>query len=197
MYSYLNGILKEASMQHAILDVHGIGYKVFIPIHLFAKLPEIESPCLLYTCYIVRELSATLYGFLDRQERDLFELLQNVTGIGPRMALNLIGHLNPATLHQAIHQDNTAILCKVPGIGKKTAERLIIELRDKLGFIPSELKLKMETPNKSLQGDAVNALIHLGYHSSVAQKATKKALSELPEDCDLSTLITHSLRSVS
>lgn len=184
-------------MQHAIIDVHGIGYKILIPVHLFAKLPDIESTCLLHTCYIVRELSVALYGFLDKQERDLFELLQNVTGIGPKMALNLIGHLNPVALHQAIHQDNTAILCKVPGIGKKTAERLIIELRDKLGFIPSELKLKIEPPTKSLQGDAINALIHLGYHSSVAQKAIKKSMTELAEDCDLSTLITHALRNVS
>ncbi|KAF3362158.1 Holliday junction ATP-dependent DNA helicase RuvA [Chlamydiales bacterium STE3] len=196
MYSFFRGILIEASPSFAVLDVHGVGYKLLIPTSLFPKLPPLSAECLLHVSYIVRELSATLYGFLEPEERNIFEILQNVTGVGPKMALNLIGHLDPSHLHRAIHQNNLEVLCKVPGVGKKTAERLIVELRDKLSYIPNELKLTIEPNQASVQNDAINALVNLGYHLSIAQKAIKKSLTELPDNCDLSLLITHSLKNV-
>lgn len=191
MYSYLRGILKEANASHIILEVQGVGYKIFTPISLFTKLPPLESNCLLHASYIVREFAATLYGFIEAEERNLFEILQNVSGVGPKMALNLIGHLDLASLHHAIHHDSIDVLCKVPGIGKKTAERLIVELRDKLNYVPAEF-----TVVAAHQMDGVNALVNLGYNLSIAQKAIKKSLQELPNNSDLSTLITHALKNV-
>lgn len=196
MYSFLRGHLKEANLAHIILEVNGIGYKIFVPISLFAKLPPLESSCLVHTSYVVREFAATLYGFLESDERNLFEVLQNVSGVGPKMALNLIGHLDLASLHHAIHHDSIDVLCKVPGIGRKTAERLIVELRDKLQYVPSELSVAISLPQNAHHKDAVNALVNLGYQGAVAQKAIKKSLQELPENADLSTLITHALRNV-
>lgn len=195
MYSFLRGYLKESNLSNIILEVNGIGYKIFVPISLFAKLPSLESCCLIHTSYVVREFAATLYGFLESDERNLFEVLQNVSGVGPKMALNLIGHLDLASLHHAIHHDSIDVLCKVPGIGRKTAERLIVELRDKLHYVPSELSVAISQPT-SHQKDAVNALVNLGYQASIAQKAINKSLQELPENADLSTLITHALRNV-
>lgn len=194
MYSYLKGIIIEAHTSFIILEVNGIGYKILIPIHLFGKLPSAGHSCFVYTSYITREFNVTLYGFLRKEERDVFEILQNVSGVGPKMALNLIGHLEISNLYQAIHHDSIDILCKVPGIGKKTAERLIIELRDKLQFIPEEFTVN--SGNSALQKDAINALINLGYSLSLAQKAVKQSLSELANNVDLSTLITHSLKHV-
>lgn len=201
MYAYIRGKLTYSSPSHAILEAAGVGYQIFIPANLFTRLPQIGEETLLYTSFIVREQSQSLYGFMDAMERDFFEALMNVSGIGPKTALSLIGHMSLGDLHQAISSGNIPQIVRVPGIGKKTAERLIIELRDKMAaFIPSTSSpLSMHSaagPQAQKVSDAMNALVHLGYNQMIAQKAIKKSLSDLPESINLADLITHALKHV-
>lgn len=197
MWAYVKGILIESSPQHAIIEVGGIGYKILIPVHLFSKLPQIGEVVCLQTSFIVRELSHTLYGFLTHEERDLFEVLMTVSGVGPKLGLCLIGHLPCKELQRAIKHQEITVLCKIPGIGKKTAERLIIELRDKVGHV--DLPEPTATLNSSQSqkiSDAMGALINLGYNQQTAQKAIKSALKEIDESADLATIITYALQKV-
>lgn len=200
MYAYIRGKLVSANPSYATIDVQGVGYKVSIPHSVFGKLPQIESEVMLYTSFIIRENSQALYGFLSLQERELFDEILNVSGIGPKTALNLIGHLPLNDLHRAITNHEITLICKVPGVGKKTAERLIIEMRDKinshLAHDPSDFAIKLPEGKGTLVRDAMSALINLGYNQNTAQKALKKTLSDLSEDVDLSTLITTALKHV-
>lgn len=201
MYAYIKGQLQHADAQYAVLESYGIGYKIFIPASLFSKLPHMGETIILYTSFVVRELAHTLYGFLTTNERDLFEELLNVTGIGPKTALSLIGHLSLSDLQKAILSGDLYTISKVPGIGKKTAERLVMEMRDKAPALltpdPSNLSVhSICDPHSRQINDAISALTNLGYNPSVAQKAIKKTLSDLPEGIDLATLITTALKHV-
>ncbi len=201
MYAYVKGKLTYSTPIFAVLEAAGVGYKLFIPAHVYGRLPPLGSEVQLHTSFIVRELSQALYGFLSMQERDLFEALLGVTGIGPKLALSLIGHLSVYDLHQAISIGDIPTITKVPGIGKKTAERLFIEMRDKLpGLMPtdlSDLAVQMPSdPNARKISDAMSALINLGYNQITAQKAIKKTLSEKNETIPLAELITYALKNV-
>lgn len=201
MFAYIKGTLTQSSASFATVEAAGVGYKIFVPANLFTKLPHLGSEVLLHTSFVVRELSQALYGFLSSQERDLFETLMGVTGIGPKLALSLIGHLSLSDLQIAIAQGNIAVLSKVPGVGKKIAERLIIELRDKLPHLfnedPSSYAVALPLdPEALLIKDAMSALINLGYHQHAAQKAIKKAMQDSEELLELPRLITQALKYV-
>jgi Holliday junction DNA helicase RuvA len=197
MYAYIQGKLAHASATQVILDVQGIGYQIQIPASAVGKLPILHSSLLLYTSYVVREQSQTLYGFHSIQERDLFEMLIGVTGVGPKLALAIIGHLSVANLQLAVQNEDLGVLKRVPGIGKKSAERLIIELRDKLsGFTLSHLEDSAVPGIHHTVRDAMGALVNLGYTQVAAQKAVKKTLEERSENIDLASLITYSLQHV-
>ena len=201
MFAYIKGKLIHSSPMSAILEAGGIGYKICIPANLFARLPQVGQEAQLYTSFVVREQSQTLYGFLTDQERELFETLLGVTGIGPKTALSLIGHMNVYELQSAISQGDLVAISKVPGIGKKTAERLIIEMRDKMGNLcsldPSSLAVyRAADPKAQTIADAMSALISLGYNQVSAQKAIKKTLHDQPENADLAVLITNALKNI-
>ncbi|MBA3957316.1 MAG: Holliday junction branch migration protein RuvA [Parachlamydiaceae bacterium] len=196
MFAYIKGTLISSTPSTAILDVHGIGYQILIPANVFAKLPQPNNTITLHTSYIVRELSHTLYGFLDHTDCELFELLMSVTGIGPKIALSVIGHLPTHDLQQAINNHNLSAICRVPGIGKKTAERLIIELRDKIQHVSPTQPSTPLNPHSQIINDAMNALINLGYNQQVAQKAIKTTLQSTPEPLNLALLITSSLKNI-
>lgn len=201
MISYLKGKLVLATPLYILIDLNGMGYKVFIPANAFFNLPSINTELLLHTSFVIREYSQALYGFLQALERDLFEELMNVSGIGPKLALSIIGNIEINQLNRALQQHDKTTLSKIPGIGKKTAERLIIEMRDKIGSIlppnPSEYAIELEKdPQAQMVQDAMNALINLGYNQVTAQKAIKKTLKEYPEGIDLPVLITHALKHV-
>lgn len=199
MFAFIKGELVSSSLVTVIVETNGIGYKIWIPTSTFSRLPQLGSAVFLHVSYVVRELSHTLYGFLHASERDLFEVLLNVTGIGPKLALSLIGHLSLQELSQAISSHNLAAICKVPGVGKKTAERLIIELRDKLptaSLGPTEHAISVPDTKSQKISDAMNALINLGYNQMTAQKAIQKTLQEIPGELDLGLLITCSLKHV-
>jgi Holliday junction DNA helicase RuvA len=203
MIAYIKGVLTEATITNVILDVQGIGYKIYIPVNLHSKLPLLQEGVLLYTSFIIRENSQTLYGFLSAHERELFDALQNVTGIGPKLALCIIGHITAINLQRAISNHDIATLSKIPGIGKKTAERLIIEMRDKLNalfpnqeFADYATQLPADAQTLKIN-DAMSALISLGYNQGMAQKAIKKTLKDMDEErLDLSTLITAALQNI-
>lgn len=199
MYAYIKGLLIIASPSYAVLEASGVGYKIFIPASTFSHLPQIHSECLLYTSFVVREASQTLYGFPSIQERDFFEALLNVTGIGPKIALALIGHMPTYELQKAISQGDIPVLCRVPGIGKKGAERLIIEMRDKVQLMhdPQEFAVNLSSSLHSQKmSDAMSALINLGYNQQIAQNALKKTLKENPDIIDLGLLITSALKHI-
>lgn len=199
MFEYISGALKEASPTKAIVDVHGIGYLLLIPFNNFSKLPALGSSVTLYTTFVVREDAQKLYGFLTSQQRDLFESLIEVSGIGPKTGLALIGHMEIPDLQAAISQGNTILISKIPGIGKKTAERLIVEMRDKMkkGFHSSAAHpLQPSEEGIGVVADALSTLINLGYHPAQAQKAVKAALAKSSGEPELAKLITAALRLI-
>ena len=201
MYAFIRGALRQATLTSAIVEANGIGFQLQTPISAYAKLPSLGAEVLFYTAFIVREQLQALYGFLTESDRELFEILLNVTGIGPKTALALIGHLDPITLAKAVANHDVNAISKVPGIGKKTAERLILEIKDKLpavtgcdlanssGFSPTD-------PRAQQISDAMSALINLGYNQAIAQKAIKRSLQDLPETADLASLITAALKYI-
>lgn len=202
MITYVKGILTRSSPGFAVIELGGIGYKIFIPASTFTRLPQNGAELWLHTSQVIREASHTLYGFILEEERDFFEDVMGVSGIGPKTALSLIGHLSLEEMHRAIANDDIPMLSRVPGIGKKTAERLIVEMRDKLAknskrYFPSDFAINMDTDPRAQQIlDAMNAMINLGYHQVAAQKAIKKSLKTLPDSIDLATLITDALNHV-
>ena len=200
MFAYIKGTLAQSTPTYAVIEANGIGYKIFIPASVISQLPQVGTPVTLHTSFIVRELVQALYGFYTIQERDFFEALLNVSGIGPKIALALIGHMPVSQLQQAIVSGDTATLCRVPGIGKKGAERLVVEMRDKVSALPlaqDEFSAHyVADPHSQTINDAVSALINLGYNQSIAQKAIKKSLKDIPEGIDVGTLISSALKHV-
>lgn len=180
MYEYIKGTLIDSKEGEAIIDVQGIAYRIHVP----RALHQIQEEVLLYTSLVVREQSHTLFGFLSKVDRELFELLITLSGVGPKTALNVIGHIDD--LGSVVEMQNSAALAKVPGIGKKTAERLILELKGRV-------KVGSKLGSPQLQ-DALAALLNLGYSPMAAEKAVKKAAEELKGVHDLSQLITTALK---
>lgn len=197
MYSYIKGVLAHCTTNYAIIETAGVGYKIFIPANVFAHFPPLGSELLLHISFIVREQSHALYGFMTIHERDLFETLMGVTGVGPKLALSLVGHLSLTDLQQALNFGNIHALSKVPGVGKKIAERLVVELKDR-NFPQDPAHFAIPLPSSATQkiNDAMSALINLGYHQNIAQKAIKKVMSETSEDIELASLITYALKII-
>lgn len=198
MYEYIKGKLIEATPSKAIIEAGGVGFCLLIPFNNFSKLPGTGESVLLFASFVVREDSQKLFGFLTRHERDLFESLIEVSGIGPKTALCLVGHMEIGELQGAISQGNTQRICKIPGIGKKTAERLIVEMRDKIkkgigaAFSPAEVV----GAEQGVVADAISALMNLGYNNSQSQKAIQAALAKAEGEPELAKLITSALRSI-
>lgn len=193
MFEYIKGTLIDKSPSKAVVEAGGIGYRLSIPINTFHRLPAVQTAIELYLSHIVREDSETLYAFSTQEERNLFEMLLTVSGIGPKTGLAIIGHIEGALLQKAIIQSDIRLLSKIPGIGKKTAERLVIEMRDHMqGKAKKSAPLPFTT--SSVLSDALSALIHLGYAPTIAQKAIEAAHNEEKED--LGRLITLALKKI-
>lgn len=201
MFAYVKGTLVDASPLSVTIETHGIGYQIFIPVSVYSKLPQLGSELLLYTSTVIRENFHALYGFQSKSDKELYELLLTVSGIGPKLGLALTGHLGINELQQAIVGGDIHTLSRVPGVGKRTAERLIVELKDKLiTFSPRDPSSYEDGEKPSGQSrvlrDAVSALINLGYTQAVAQKAVKKSIENSPNETALATLITSALSNV-
>ncbi len=197
MMDYIKGVLTYSSPAKTVIETGGIGYKLQIPLGNYSKLPKTGEPICLFISTVIREDSHKNYGFLTTDERDLFETLIEVSGIGPKTALALLGHLEATDLQIAISRSDISSICKVPGIGKKTAERLIVEMRDRMQKNPITSDFSSPSkPGKGIASDALSALIHLGYQPLQAQKAVNSVIKEKDEEPELSALITAALKKL-
>ena len=182
MIGQLRGTLLEKRPPVLLLDVNGVGYEVEAPMTVFYSLPETGEPLTLHTHFVVREDAQLLYGFADRYERELFRALIKVNGVGPKMALAILSGIEADRLAQCIHDQDTTSLVKVPGIGKKTAERLVIEMRDRLDKIDGgPVSLPGQTPlaqPDDARSDAIAALEALGYRNKDAAAAVGQVAEE-------------------
>lgn len=202
MFEYLKGTLISLHPHKAVVDVGGVGYFLHTPLSTFSAMPPIGKEITFYISSVIRENSYKNFGFLTLEERDLFEKISTVSGIGPKTALALIGHLDAQSLESAITTANSTLLAKIPAIGKKTAERLIVELRDKVlkGLKKSPLPATSQkgiSDEDQTVNDALSALMNLGYNSLQAQQAIKKVLSESEKTPELSILIRAALAKTS
>ena len=189
MICRLTGMLLEKTPPQIVIDVHGIGYEVDVPMSTFYTLPAIGEKCTLLTHFVVREDSHFLYGFGSESERFAFRQLVKISGIGARMALAVLSGLSVSDLAHAIVQQEVGQLIKVPGIGKKTAERLLLELRGKLAeAIPSGTFAVADC-----QSDILNALLALGYN----ERETSAVMSQLPAGSSTSGGIRQALKLLS
>ncbi|MGR3973942.1 MAG: Holliday junction branch migration protein RuvA [Candidatus Rhabdochlamydia sp.] len=195
MFEFLRGKIVELSPTKVVMDVGNIGYGVQISLRTYDKLPALGEGMTLYVTLIVREEEQTLYGFAHLSEKTLFQQLITVSGIGPKTAISILGHIEMKDFQAAILQENSSLLSKVPGIGLKTAQRLILELKDKMHKMSSPVEESGAMPPSSSVNDAISALIHLGYNTQEAQKRVKKAMGHLREDVALADLISEALRS--
>ncbi len=180
MIVYLEGKIQYCSEDYAVLLTHGVGYQVFIPRPHLEKLSQTASEIALYVHSIYREDAQQLYGFLDPEEKKLFMQLLQVNSIGPKLALGILSNIGAEELIDAIRFEEVARLTAIPGIGKRSAERLIVDLKDKVGLI---LKLgsknqnqdkKTLNPQKILSSEAMSALVNLGYSEQEAEAALKQ-----------------------
>ena len=198
MISRLKGILLEKTADKMVVDVTGVGYEVGISLITFYDLPEPGGPVSLYIHTHVREDTLSLFGFLKKEEKRLFEHLITVSKIGPRMALNILSRMPFDELKSAIRRSEVGRLTSLPGVGTKTAERLVLELRDKMGVEPA-----VETESTSLlsmdgvAGDAVSALMNLGYKRNEAEKAVTRACQDNSSDQKLEEMLKHALKLLS
>ncbi len=198
MISRIKGIVLECSPLLVVLEAAGIGYEIHIPVSSAEKVPAIGSECSLFIHSVYREDSATLYGFASREDRDFFRLLvEKVSGIGPKIGISILSRMSTDLLRSAIASSDVALLSKCPGIGKKTAERLVIELKDKVG-LSSEGSVSVagdigSPENPSAFQDAVSSLMILGYKPADADKLVRRAVSELGSNSSVESLIKSAL----
>jgi len=171
MIGRLTGRLASKSPDHVLLDVGGVGYLVHIPLSTFYELPDMESPASLWVHTHVREDTLALYGFLTERERSLFLLLLGVAGIGPRVALTVLSGIPPAELAVALRNQDVRRLVAIPGVGKKTAERMVLELAEKAASFAAEAA--PEASAAVAAEDVISALVNLGYRKGEAEKAVE------------------------
>ena len=193
MISFLRGHFIEKTPTHVWIDVNGVGYEVHISLNTHSKIQQKEEG-LLYTILLIREDAHLLYGFGDLSERDLFQQLISVSGVGASTARVMLSYLKPEELIQAIVQGNVKALESIKGIGKKTAERLVLELKDKLSKI-APVSNNSPLIYNSLQQDALNALTALGIPKQAASMAIEKTLKANPE-MGVEDLVKMALRSL-
>ncbi|MET0261357.1 MAG: Holliday junction branch migration protein RuvA [Rariglobus sp.] len=205
MITSIQGLLTAATPLHAIVELNGLGYEVNIPVTTAEKLPVTGSTVKLHTLVIYREDAQTLYGFATPAERDFFRLMiEHVSGVGPKMALTIMSKLSLPLLESAIASGDIATLSKCPGIGKKTAERLVIELRAKVGSVGSSESVLSASgtgsdvsaaPADNKIRDAVLALSALGYKTADADEAIRRAILALGPKATTEQLIKKALGS--
>ena len=173
MIGQLSGRLEDKRPNQVLVDVSGVGYLVQIPLSTFAALGELHAEVTLLIHTHVREDALSLYGFLTAREKQFFEMLISASGVGPALALRILSGISVEELVPAIRAGDLARLTRVPGVGKKTAERIVVELRDKMMAV--EEQAAQPTTRAGLEGDVISALVNLGYDPRAAEKAAEEA----------------------
>jgi|MudIll2142460700_1097286.scaffolds.fasta_scaffold91125_2 Holliday junction DNA helicase RuvA len=201
MIAQIRGRLVSKEPHRVIVDVNGVGYQIFIPLSTYYQLPEPAAEVALHTHTHVREDALQLFGFHTRDEQTLFELLQGVSGIGPRLATNILSGISVEELVPALSDGNLTRLRAVPGVGKKLAERLVVELREKvasvrLGGVRTAQPAPAPSEDDRLLEDVVSALVNLGCNRKEAAKAAEIARKALGPAAEFETLIKAALRGL-
>jgi Holliday junction DNA helicase RuvA len=194
MIASIRGTLLEKGIAHCVIEAGGVGYLVQVSSHTAQSLPSAGEPAFLRLRQIVREDALLLFGFSDLGEQRLFDLLLTVSGVGPKVAIGVLSGLKPAPLARAIREEKIGLLTAVPGIGRKTAERIVVELRDKVE-VPAASAAARESgvlPRSARFDDAVAALVHLGYTAAQAQETVREVSAE-HDDPPLETLVRSAL----
>jgi len=194
MYAYLQGKFSYKSPAQVYIDVHGVGYEVNISLTTYSSIQNITEGKL-FTYLQIKEDGHTLYGFFEKEEKEMFVLLIGVSGIGAATARLMLSNLIPAEIVKAIQQGNIKLIESVKGIGKKTAERLVLELKDKVSKHPSITDMVLPQGN-SLQQDALNALIALGINKNQAEQSIQKVILAEPSVTHLEDLIKKALKAI-
>ena len=193
MISQIRGRLANKAPGEIIIDCNGVGYGIRVPLSTFYELPEIEEEVLLQVYTHVREDALLLYGFLTPKEKELFCLLIGISGVGPKLAINVLSGISAGDLERALCEGDLLGLTRIPGIGRKTAERMLVELKDKValpaGASASGLPLK-----QGVVKDALSALVNLGYTRSIAEEAVHEAARQHGDEPSLEELLKESLR---
>jgi len=208
MIAFIEGKLVECQLNLAVIQAGGVGYEIHVPLTTSEKLPALGESVRLHIQATYREDSQTLYGFMDRESRDFFRMIvDKVSGIGPKIALNLLGSLSLPTLKNSIANGDVGMLSKAQGLGKKTAERIVVELKDKVlpkgtasmpasvsGFsVPSDAAEFTGSQDLSSYADAVSALLTLGYKATDADQAVRRAADAMESECSTEELIRKAL----
>jgi len=199
MIATLRGQLVHAEATSVILDVGGVGYKVSVPASIHGNLPAIGQTAHLHIHFHMRAEEISLFGFLHPDDQKVFELLLSVTGIGPKVALSVLSAMDAETLARTVTAEDTRTLVRIPGLGLKTAQRLVLELREKLAALAFTRKVdalqakSQKPPEDDLFDDVVEGLINLGYNRNDARRAADKALKEIEDKTSMGAALRASL----
>jgi Holliday junction DNA helicase RuvA len=199
MIAHLQGVLVVKTVERVVLDVHGIGYQAVVPLSTYYALPDVQERVTLLTTMYVREDTMRLYGFATPDEQEMFELLISVTSVGPRLALNMLSSLTAVDLRQAIAQAETRRLQAIPGVGRKTAERVVLELQEKmaaLGLSTAGQSSLLVSADEQVMRDVISALLNLGYRQQEAEKAVRAARAKQDDSLTLEALLKDALQEL-
>ena len=204
MISFVRGILSEMGEGYVVVEAGGIGYMIYVPATVLPALPGLGEEIKIYTHFSVKEDGQSLYGFLHREDREMFRRLISVNGVGPKGALSILSVLGPDDLRLAIVTGDSRSISRAPGIGQKTAQRVILDLKDKLGSELTEAELRLgdgkgsgaegALPSGSAAAEAIDALTVLGYTRVEAGRAVRKA--EYPEGASTEEILRQALRII-
>jgi Holliday junction DNA helicase RuvA len=198
MIALINGSLIYKSISHVIVEANGIGYQIFIPLTTFYELPDMNQKVTLHIHTHVRQDDISLFGFGTGEEKGVFELMISVSGIGPKLAMNILSGISAEELVRAVSHGNLERLVAIPGVGKKTAERMILELKDKVVKLSTYEAIYKDDGDirvyDSIIDDVLSALVNLGYKSQRAREVLDKIIKESPESLTLDILLKKALK---
>jgi Holliday junction DNA helicase RuvA len=198
MIAQLSGTLIQKSVTQCVVDVHGAGYRVIVPLSTFYELPDAGRPVVLQIHTHVREDAISLYGFHTEEEREVFQLMISVSGIGPKLAVNVLSGISAGEWIRAVTVEDLKRLTGIPGVGRKTAERMILELKDKAVKLGSQttpaVGVSEVWTGEKMKEDALSALVNLGYKGSSARDAVERIMKEAPEPLSLDQILKEALR---
>ena len=199
MIATLRGLLVHAEATAVILDVGGVGYKVAVPASIHGSLPKLGETALLQIHFHMRAEEISLFGFLTNDDKKVFELLLSVTGIGPKVALSILSAMDAESLARTVGADDTRSLIRIPGLGLKTAQRLVLELRDKLAALAFDRKVdqiqakSQKPPAEDIYDDVVDGLVNLGYNRNDARRAADGALKQIEDKTNMGAALRTAL----